>query len=193
MLRPRFLPFALKIVLLAAVTEVLVNASTLDEDGVAMLFPAKARGTSYRLGTNDPRDDPEHIKLWADTLTRMSENGVTFWRSTGHPVSYASGAPGGTSHRLMIFASGGRQTFNWQTGAIEKGYCGNPSDLNAFEATVYCRLHTLTVRHESGNWVNRMRCKFSVILRERAPRVIRSRLPLPRLTEQSLAKTRYAC
>ena len=74
---------------------------SLDEDGVAMLFPPKPGGTSYRLGTNDPRKDPEHLKLWADTLTQMTEAGVTFWRSTGHPVSYASGAPGGTSHRLM--------------------------------------------------------------------------------------------
>lgn len=124
----------------------------LDEDGVAMMFRAKPGGTSFRLGSNDPRADPEHLKLWADTLTPMTENGVKFWRSTGHPVSYASGAPGGTSHRLMIFASGGRQTYNWQTGAIEKGYCGNPNDLNAFEATVYCRLHTLTGRHESVSW-----------------------------------------
>ena len=123
-----------------------------DEDGVAMMFRAKPGGTSFRLGENDPRSDPEHLKLWADTLTPMTENGVKFWRSTGHPVSYASGAPGGTSHRLMIFASGGRQTYNWQTGAIEKGYCGNSNDLNAFEATVYCRLHTLTGRHESVSW-----------------------------------------
>jgi hypothetical protein len=124
----------------------------LDADGVAMMFPAKPGGTSFRLGTRDPRSDPEHLKLWADTLTSMTEQGVKFWRSTGHPVTYASGAPSGTSHRLMIFASGGKQTYNWQTGAIQKGYCGNPNDLNAFEATVYCRLHTLTGRHESVSW-----------------------------------------
>jgi hypothetical protein len=125
---------------------------TLDTDGVAMMFPAKPGGTSFRLGERDPRSDPEHLKLWADTLTPMTENGVKFWRSTGHPVTYASGAPSGTSHRLMIFASGGKQTYNWQTGAIEKGYCGNANDLNAFEATIYCRLHTLTGKHESVSW-----------------------------------------
>lgn len=127
-------------------------ALPLDPDGVAMLFPAKAGGTTFRLGDRDPQSDPEHLKLWADKLTAMTENGVTFWRSTGHPVSYANGMPSGTSHRLMIFASGGKQTYNWQTGAIEKGYCGNPNDLNAFEATIYCRLHTLTGRHESVSW-----------------------------------------
>lgn len=137
--------------LLAAVTTAKADVS-LDEDGVAMMFPAKPGTTSFRLGPADPRKDPEHLKLWADTLTHLTENGVTFWRSTGHPVSYASGAPDGTSHRLMIFASGGRQTCNWQTGAIEKGYCGNPRDLNAFEATVYCRLQTLTGKHESVSW-----------------------------------------
>src|SRR5262249_47806387 len=125
---------------------------TLDADGVAMMFPAKSGGTSFRLGTMNPTSDPAHLKLWADTLTQMTQSGVTFWRSTGHPVSYASGEPDGTSHRLMIFASGGTQTYNWQTGAITHGYCGNANDLNAFEATVYCRLHTLTGTHESVSW-----------------------------------------
>jgi hypothetical protein len=126
--------------------------TTLDEDGVAMLFPAKPGGTSYRMGTTDPRSDPEHLKLWADTLTPMTDHGVKFWRSTGHPVTYSNGMPSGTSHRLMIFASGGKQAYNWQTGAIEKGYCGNPNDLNAFEATIYCRLNKLTGLHESVSW-----------------------------------------
>ena len=129
-----------------------VLAVTLDADGVALMYPARAGGTSFRLGTSNPTSDPEHLKLWADTLTPMTENGVSFWRSTGHPVSYASGEPDGTSHRLMIFASGGLQTYNWQTGAITHGYCGNPNDLNAFEATVYCRLWTLTGTHESVSW-----------------------------------------
>ncbi len=129
-----------------------VFGATYDADGVAMMFPAKPGGTSFRLGTMIPTSDPEHLKLWADTLTQMTQSGVTFWRSTGHPVSYASGQPDGTSHRLMIFASGGLQTYNWQTGAIPNGYCGNPNDLNSFEATVYCRLNTLTGTHESVSW-----------------------------------------
>src|SRR5688572_32080919 len=80
------------VALLAAFAVRPTTARTLDEDGVVMLFPAKAGGTSYRLGVKDPREDPEHLKLWADTLTQITEDGVTFWRSTGHPVSYASGA-----------------------------------------------------------------------------------------------------
>ena len=129
-----------------------VAAATYDADGVAMKFPAKPGGTSYRLGTNNPMADPGHLQLWADTLTPMMESGVTFWRSTGHPVSYASGGADGTSHRLMVFASGGKQTYNWQTGAITNGYCGNVNDLKNFEATVYCRLNTLTGTHESVSW-----------------------------------------
>lgn len=148
---PRFRE-SLAALVLVAVSALAAADVARDADGVAMMFPAKLAGTSYRMGTSDPRTDPEHLKLWADTLTSMTENGVKFWRSTGHPVSYANGEPGGTSHRLMIFASGGKQTYNWQTGAIEKGYCGNPNDLNAFEATVYCRLNTLTGRHESVSW-----------------------------------------
>ena len=150
---PRILRLAaISISFLALVSALPAADVALDADGVAMMFPPKPGGTSYRLGTNDPRADPEHLKLWADTLTPMTEQGVKFWRSTGHDVSYASGEPDGTSHRLMIFASGGKQTYNWQTGAIEHGYCGNPRDLDAFEATVYCRLHTLTGRHESVSW-----------------------------------------
>ncbi len=148
----RRIPSFTAVFLLALGAGVSAADLTLDADGVAMMFPPKPGGTSYRLGANDPRSDPEHLKLWADSLTSMTEQGVKFWRSTGHPVTYANGAPSGTSHRLMIFASGGKQAYNWQTGASEKGYCGNPNDLNAFEATVYVRLHTLTGRHESVSW-----------------------------------------
>lgn len=138
--------------LASALAAVERGQQTLDADGVAMLFPAKPGATSFRLGERDPRTDPEHLKLWADTLTQVTEGGVTFWRSTGHPVTYSNGMPSGTSHRLMIFASGGKQTYNWQTGAIEKGYCGNPNDLNAFEATIYCRFIKRTGGHESVSW-----------------------------------------
>ena len=81
------------VVLLGAVAVCPTIARTLDEDGVAMMFPAKSGGTSFRLGMKIRGSDPEHLKLWADTLTPLTENGINFWRSTGHPVSYASGAP----------------------------------------------------------------------------------------------------
>jgi hypothetical protein len=142
----------LAVAILTILGAVSVAATTYDADGVAMLFPAKPGGTSYRLGTNNPMADPEHLRLKPTTVTQMTENGVTFWRSAGARVTYASGAPDGTTHRLMIFASGGTQTYNWQTGAITKGYCGNVNDLNAFEATVYCRLNDLTGTHESVSW-----------------------------------------
>ncbi|SDD71949.1 hypothetical protein [Rhodococcus tukisamuensis] len=127
----------------------------LDADGVMMLLPAKAGGTDYRLGSDCPADDHDHLHLWADTLTKETEDGVTFWRSTGHPIQYASGKPDGTSHRITIIAGGGAQAYNWKTGAIEHGFCGNAHDLSAFEATIYCRLHTPTGTHESVSWIIR--------------------------------------
>jgi hypothetical protein len=127
-------------------------AATMDADGVAMMFPAKTGGTSYRLGTNNPMADREHLKLKPRTVEQGTDGVINFWRSAGERVTYASGAPDGTTHRLMIFASGGTQTYNWLTGAITHGYCGNERDLKNFEATVYCRLNTLTGTHESVSW-----------------------------------------
>lgn len=126
-----------------------------DADGVQMMFPAKPGGTVYRLGTSSPTGDVEHLHLWADTLTKLTEDGVTFWRSTGHPIEYASGKPDGTSHRVSIIAGGGTQKYNWRNGAVEHGYCGTPRDLSAFEATIYCRMHALTGTHESVSWIIR--------------------------------------
>lgn len=124
-----------------------------DADGVLMLFPSNPDGASWSLGTRDPNKvDQTYFDLNGDKATARTENGISYWTTTGHKVSYASGAPDGVTVRLNIKASGGTQKYTWRNGAIEHGYLSNPKDLKNFEATVYVRVHDFNNTHDSMNW-----------------------------------------
>ncbi|MCI0572585.1 MAG: hypothetical protein L0Y66_17670 [Myxococcaceae bacterium] len=124
-----------------------------DEDGVGMLFPSNPSGSSFRLGTGDPTTvDPQHFDMEGDPATEGSENGLTFWSTAGHRVTYASGKPAGKTVRLHLRPSGGVQNFTWRFGAAEKGYIGNPGDVLNFEATVYVRVLEHNGTHNSMSW-----------------------------------------
>jgi hypothetical protein len=77
-------------------------AATIDADGVAMMFPAKTGGTSYRLGANNPMADKEHLKLKPRTVEPGMDGVIKFWRSAGERRTYASGAPDGTTRGLIV-------------------------------------------------------------------------------------------
>jgi hypothetical protein len=124
-----------------------------DAQGVAMLFPSNPNGSSWSLGSRDPNTvDPAYFDLNRDEATAGRENGISYWTTTGHKVSYASGAPDGVTVRLNIKASGGSQLYTWRNGAIAKGYLGNPRDLKNLEATVYVRVNNFNNTHDSMNW-----------------------------------------
>ncbi len=125
----------------------------LDSDGVVMLFPPNPNGSSWNLGGRDPNTvDRTYFDLGGDKATPATENGISFWTTTGHKVSYASGAPDGVTVRLNIKASGGTQTYTWRNGAATHGYISNPRDLKNFEATAYVRVRDHNRTHTSMSW-----------------------------------------
>jgi hypothetical protein len=124
-----------------------------DADGVLMLFPSKPDGVSWSLGTRNPNTvDKTYFDLNGDTATAGSENGISYYTTTGHKVSYASGAPDGVTVRLNIKPSGGTQRYTWRNGAINNGYISNPRDPKNLEATVYVRVNNYNKTHDSMNW-----------------------------------------
>lgn len=125
----------------------------LDADGVVMLHPAAPTGSSWSLGTRDPNTvDRTYFDLGGDRAARGTENGVTFWTTSGHKVSYASGAPDGVTVRLNIKASGGSQRYTWKNGALQNGFLGNAKDLKNIEATAYVRVRDSNRTHTSMTW-----------------------------------------
>lgn len=128
------------------------SALQLDADGIAMLFPPNPAGSGWNLGARNPNADPAYFDLNGDKATQGSENGISYWTTTGHKVSYASGAPDGVTVRLNIKPSGGAQKYSWTNGALANGYLGNPRDLKNLEATVYVRVSNPKGTHTSMNW-----------------------------------------
>lgn len=124
----------------------------LDADGIAMLFPSNTAGSSWNLGTRNPNTDPTYFDLNGDKATQGSDNGISYWTTTGHKVSYASGAPDGVTVRLNIKAGGGSQKYSWTHGALTNGYLGSPRDLKNLEATVYVRVSNPKGTHTSMTW-----------------------------------------
>lgn len=125
----------------------------LDADGVAMLFPSNPNGASWSLGNRNPNTvDSAYFDLNGDSATAGSANGVSYWTTTGHKVSYASGAPDGVTIRLNIKASGGSQRYTWRNGGPTNGYLGNAKDLKNVEATVYARVNNFNNTHDSMTW-----------------------------------------
>ena len=124
----------------------------LDPDGVVMLYPPAPGGTAWHLGSGDPNAGGAFFDLDGDSATSSTENGVTYWTTHGHKITYASGAPDGITMRLDIIAAGDTQLYDWQNGALAHGYLGSPADLKNLEATVYVRVHTNNGTHTSMSW-----------------------------------------
>lgn len=128
-------------------------ALQLDANGVAMVFPSNTAGSSWSLGTRNPNTvDQTYFDLNGDKATQGSDQGVSYWSTSGHKVSYASGAPDGVTVRLNIKASGGTQKYTWNNGALTNGYLGNPRDVKNMEATVYVRVSNPKGTHTSMAW-----------------------------------------
>jgi hypothetical protein len=128
-------------------------ALALDSDGVLMLLPPAPQGSSWSLGGRDPNsEDPRYFDLDGDSATRGEEDGIVYWSNPGHTLRYASGEPDGRTARFNIKASGGTQTYTWQSGAREQGYLSSPQDLRNFEATAYVRVRGATGADTSMSW-----------------------------------------
>jgi hypothetical protein len=121
-------------------------------DGVGMLFPAEAEGSSFDLGDGDPTNLEPIFGMEGDAATAGTDAGVPYWSTAGHRVTYASGSPAGKTVRLHFRPGGGKQSFTWRDGALENGFLGSPADLLNFEATVFVRVHEDNGTHHSMSW-----------------------------------------
>jgi hypothetical protein len=148
MIRLRQRPISLKtlwlpgIALCAGLLRTLSAAAqtdTLDPDGIRMLLPSAPGGSQLRLGTQDPNTHARFAFDYHASASAAQADGVHYWNLAATPLTYASGRTG-TTARLHLYASGGRQQFNWKT---QPGYLGNPADISNQEFTVYLRMHGL--------------------------------------------------
>lgn len=113
-----------------------------DADGVQMLRPSAAGGSHLRLGSNNPNRHPAFGFDYKTMASAEQENGLPYWHLNASALTYASGAQGYTA-RLHLYASGGKQQFNWKT---QKGHLSQPGDVRNQEFTVYVRVHELLTR-----------------------------------------------
>ncbi len=115
---------------------------TLDADGVQMLLPSATGGSSLLLDTQNPNTFIQtgfDYKAQATRGTHSSTVGLLYWSLPSSPLNYSSGGTGYTA-RLHLYASGGKQNFNWKT---QQGYLSSPADVRDQEFTVYLRVHEL--------------------------------------------------
>ncbi|WP_322114229.1 chitosanase [Aquabacterium sp. A7-Y] len=110
-----------------------------DADGVQMLFPSATKGTTRRLGNQDPNTTrtiylEKKQKAWPETAGVLR-----YWNTESYPLNYASGGSGWTM-RLHLLAKEGEQYYTWKN---QKGYLGSSADFKNQEFTVYLRVHQL--------------------------------------------------
>jgi hypothetical protein len=109
-----------------------------------LLMPPKPNGTSLYLAKQDPNTSPQfgvdsHLKA----SLRMEEGVGEFWNVPSTVFTYAVGRyPGekGYTSQLHLYASGGKQLFDWKT---QHGYLSSPSDLHDQDFTVYIHVTDL--------------------------------------------------
>jgi len=96
--------------------------------------PAAAR---WRWAAATPTPTSVSALTYKATATAAQEGTLRFWNLPATPLTYSSGGNGYTA-RLHLFASGGKQQFNWKT---QRGYLSSPQDVRNQEFTVYVRVH----------------------------------------------------
>ncbi len=114
-------------------------AIAFDADGIQMLRSSATGGSNLRLGSNNPNRHPAFGFDYKAIASAEQENGLAYWHLSASALTYVSGAQGYTA-RLHLYASGGKQQFNWKT---QKGHLGHPGDVKNQEFTVYVRVHDL--------------------------------------------------
>ncbi|AKJ29632.1 chitosanase [Caldimonas brevitalea] len=116
------------------------TAPGLDDDGVQMLLPSATKGTSLRLGENDPNQTSRIYLEKKQKAYARDEGALRYWSTESYPLNYASGGTGWTM-RLHFKASDEEQRYTWKTQ--KKGYLASPKDFRNQEFTVYLRVHQL--------------------------------------------------
>nr|WP_315463446.1 hypothetical protein [uncultured Rhodoferax sp.] len=133
--RTTLLTCTLCTVLLAA--PIGASSGALDADGVQALLPAPPGGSALALSNSNPNTDKRFGFDYQASATAAQEGGLRYWKLPASPLTYSSGGQGYTA-RLHLYASGGKQAFNWKT---QRGYLSSPQDVRNQEFTVYVRVH----------------------------------------------------
>src|SRR6476469_2862889 len=121
-----------------------------DKFGVKKLFPSKPNPFCPDWYIDLSKDDPSGKTEFAVTYghdmvksTKKTENGITYFTTPGHKVTYNSGAPPGMSFRGAIYPD--KEVFDdsakgsWdQTPTPE--YLHTPKSFGSFEMTWYIRV-----------------------------------------------------
>lgn len=113
------------------------HSGAVDAEGVQALLPTQPDGSALALGSGNPNTDKRFGFDYKATATAAQEGGLRYWNLPATPLTYSSGGSGYTA-RLHLFASGGKQQFNWKT---QHGYLSSPQDVRNQEFTVYVRVH----------------------------------------------------
>jgi hypothetical protein len=114
-----------------------------DADGVQMLMPSAVGSSSLRLGKQNPNQHAQFAfdyRAVAASAVAEKSAGVPYWNLPSTEFAYSSSGGKGYTGRLHLFASGGKQNFNWKT---QKGYLSSPLDVKNQEFTIYVRVHEL--------------------------------------------------
>jgi hypothetical protein len=135
------------------------SSTSLDADGVLMMFPTKAGGATFRLAPSDNPNSKADFDLDGQTASaQLTEAGVKYWNFSGGTVSYASGAPSGKTCRMNIYnvgAKGHAQTATWKSGGtITTLWNGAGWGYTHFEMTDYIRMHNSLasgIHHEGSH------------------------------------------
>jgi len=132
-------PAAIATLLLATLlgASAATHSNALDADGVQSLLPTQPGGSALALGSSNPNTDKRFGFDYKASATAAQEGTLRFWNLPATPLTYSSGGKGYTA-RLHLFASGGKQQFNWKT---QRGYLSSPQDVRNQEFTVYVRVH----------------------------------------------------
>ena len=85
------------------------TSNNIGPDGVMQIYPTVQGGTEFYM-----KDNPDKSKFNVSfgsgshlPYQKKTENGLTFFNTTGSPINYNSGSPPGRSTRLDVYPDGG--------------------------------------------------------------------------------------
>jgi hypothetical protein len=128
--------------------------SEIIEDGINILNTIDAQGSKYFLGKKDPNTDPElqidAKKQDGKKATKMTQDGITFWRIISRKGKFAStGKDNWTSRTHIVITESNGTPIIGIKKAKQKGFLVSPKDFRDLEFTVICRINDIKDNDET--------------------------------------------
>lgn len=121
-------------------------------DGVMQIYPTANGGTEFYLGEN-PDKSKFNVSYGGGShlpYSKKKEGSLTYFNTTGSPITYHSGSPPGRSTRLDIYPDGGiwgnKTKYSWDNNP---GYLYTPKGIKSGEFTSYIRVHQDLGTHQA--------------------------------------------